>query len=161
MIKLAWDTGEFVDGKLSGAAFRKDEILGEIDPDNGLPKFVSVDRRDVVNQVAVDNMISMQTDGDKVEKLNRNVPMFAQFVCGDVRTFKYEEDLRRFEVTPDPIAGHPVLPDNPAHCGIHNISGKVVTGKGPIRQFVDQLRAELLGLVRTVLTYSDVFPEEP
>jgi hypothetical protein len=136
--------------KLKGAAFLRGDILALPDA-NGLPKYISVDRRDIIDQKAVDDLIENQ----KPRVKNRKIAKFAVAPCQDLLSISLEDSGKLFEVRNEE------LPGNLAHCGIHNIDKNKptdTTSEDEKELYITEVRTELLSAFRSVVLYSDVFP---
>lgn len=150
LVKLVWHPADILDGRVLPTAFRSEDILAEVDSETNRPSFISVDRSDMISKIATDARIDSQTSEGKAEKQKRLEANFAFFICQTIRDIVDNRGTKPFEVRPEPI-----FPENPAHCGIHNVSGQ----KG--RSCRDELRAYLCNLVQKILPYSEMFVATP
>ena len=126
--RLVWSPDDFDGDQLTPSAFRRDDLKGG-------DKFISVSRTDLLQPEAELKMARRQAERANGTEFVREVGCSILFNCGRLRVAKDNEGCLPFAVTPEPIPG-----ENPAHCGIRNISGK--TGKG----YVNQLRTILVKL---------------
>ena len=150
VLKMVWHPAHFESDKLSGAAFERKDLIPEVDKESGLPRFVSVDEKSCVRLAAVDERIEKQGAKDPER---RKEARFAEYVCGDIRRLVDELGDRPLDVRPERI-----IPENPAHCGIHNVSTRDRSTKQR-RVYVDELRSLLVSSCSfVILTYHDVFP---
>lgn len=162
IFRLVWHPVHFdALGRLKPGAFSSSDLLGKPD-EEGKPKYVSVDRGDIIDKAATDWTIDRQQSGGKAELHQRHAPKFAEFICGEVRglTADPADDEKLFNVTPEPITADPAIgrPANDAHCGIRTIAKPdPVMGKNV---FLDMLRTKLIKAQRMIREYQDVFPDE-
>jgi hypothetical protein len=156
LVRLVWDSADYDGGKVLPSAFRRDELHPKFDPSANAHKYVSVDRGDDVRKDSVDEVISQQIDGDLAERLQRFNPFFAYLVCQCVREAQDVAGDMPFEVRPEQI-----LPINPGHCGIHNVSGKTIelTDK-KARGYIDELRTLLIERIVRTISYDELFGAE-
>lgn len=123
--RLVWHPDCYDDGKLtSSGAFPSQDLKGD--------RFVSVDRHDLFNiEIARSRAQSQQAKANGTDKIREDA-MVADFPCGGVRDISDSEGKLPFKVTSE------AEPDNPAHCGIRNTSGKKSRG------YINQIRAKLM-----------------
>lgn len=149
VLKMAWHPAHFDNDRLSAAAFERSDLIPMTDKQNR-PRFVSVDEKSCVVRAAVDDRI--ETQGAK-DPDRRKEARFAEYLCGTVREMKDEAGEYPLEVFPER------LPENHAHCGIHNVS-KTARSNSKRRDYADELRSLLLEKGKyQILTYSMVFPD--
>ena len=150
VLKMAWHPADFDNGTLSAAAFRRGDLLPEIDRESGRPAFVSVDEKSCVVRAAVDDRIARQGAKDPI---NRADAKFVEYLCLTVRQMRDEIGNNPLDVRPER------LPENEAHCGIHNVS-TVERSLRERKAYVDELRSLLIEEgTHIIRAYQDVFTE--
>lgn len=151
VLKMAWHPAHFDKGRLSAAAFRKDDLIPKINKETGKPDFVSVDERSCVEQQAVDDRIAKQ-GAKRPEELRE--ARFVEYTCRTIRQMRDREGEHPLEVRPERI------PENNAHCGIHNTSKKD-RSNNQRKVYAEELRALLIEEgTHLILTYDQVFPSQ-
>ena len=149
LLKLAWHPAHFDNDVLSPAAFERSDLIPDIDKASGKPRFVSVDEKSIVGRGVVDERIEKQ-GAKNPEK--RKEARFAEYICGIIRGLQDETGDHPLDVRPDR------LPENDAHCGIHNVS-TVNRSNRDRRDYADELRSLLIAEgVYVTRTYDEVFP---
>lgn len=152
LLRLVWFPACFDNGRLTTAAFDKDDLFPKLDRNNQ-PRYVSADDADIVSQLSVDSTIKHQTRDDLRERENRNEARFIRFCAGDVRAIIDAEGIHPF------IVERARLPTNLAHVSIKNTSGKSARVKSSDdRVYVEFLRTELFKIVTKIHTYPEIFP---
>jgi hypothetical protein len=148
VLKMVWHPAYFDNNRLSAAAFRKDDLIPAINKHTGKPDFVSVDQRSCVEKRAVDDRIEKQ--GAKDPECRKEA-RFAEYLCRTIRKMRDQEGEHPLDVLPERI------PENKAHCGIHNVS-KQARSNRERRDYADELRSLLIEEgSHTILTYEEVF----
>lgn len=98
------------------------------------PRFISVDRNDLFDQNAAvvrAKAQQMKADGQKITRTEARI---IDLPCAPVREVLDTDGNRPFKVTSEPEN------DNPAHCGIRNVSGN------QSRSYIHQIRVKLMKL---------------
>lgn len=148
ILKMAWHPAHFDDDRLSPAAFERNDLIPTNDKE-GRPRFVSVDEKSCVERRAVDDRIEKQ--GAKNPEGRKNA-YFAEYLCRTVRAMRDEAGEHPLDVRPERI------PENNAHCGIHNVS-PISKSNRERRDYADELRSLLIEQgTHVVLPYEKVFP---
>lgn len=147
VLKMAWHPAHFDNDRLSPAAFARKDLIPENDKE-GRPRFVSVDEKSCIVRVAVDDRIKNQGANDPEGRKNAQ---FAEYLCRTVRAMKDEAGEHPLDVTPER------LQENPAHCGIHNVS-KTCRSNKKRSDYADELRSLLIEEGKyEILSYDMVF----
>lgn len=123
LIRLVWHPGQYDNGELTPAAIENRDLRPG--------SFVSVDREDMFNEGVV-RARALKQQGNINQAKNRRSALLFSLPCGGVRVAQDSNGTFPFSVTSEP------LPENPAHCGIHNISGRTD------RAYFNELRADVL-----------------
>lgn len=148
VLKMAWHPAHFDNDRLSPAAFERSDLIPNNDKE-GRPRFVSVDEKSCIDKTAVDDRIKSQGAKDSE---HRKDARFAEYICRTIREMKDQAGERPLEVLPQR------LPENDAHCGIHNVS-KTERSNSKRRDYADELRSLLIEEGKyEILTYDIVFP---
>lgn len=123
--RLVWHPDHYDKGQLtSSGAFPSQDLDGK--------RFLSVDRADLFDLELAQNRASEQQLKANGETTFRHEARVIDLPCGGVQEITDTEGKTPFSVTSEPE------PNNPAHCGIWNRSGK----KG--RAYINQIRAKLM-----------------
>jgi hypothetical protein len=147
VLKMAWHPAHFDNDKLSSAAFERKDLIPDNDEKGG-PRFVSVDEKSCIVQEVVDDRIQNQGARKPEERKDAR---FAEYLCRTVRNMKDEAGEHPLNVTPER------LQENPAHCGIHNVS-KTGRSNKKRRDYADELRSLLIEEGKYgILSYDMVF----
>lgn len=155
-LKLVWHPAQMKGRRVLGGAFSKRDLKPEAD-EAGKPRYVSTDRRDMLSRESVDGVIAGQQSDGKKEQLRRHDAFFTEYLTERLRALRDKEGYQPFEVMPEPI-----MPGNPGHCGIHNISPAERNTDEEHDEYVQQLRKLLLkDCQHTVYSYAEVFGAEP
>lgn len=152
LLRMVWHPAHFENGQLVGSAFES----GDLRPDNdrdGHPRYISCDRQDDLRKESVDSRIDGQMRDGAENRDKRHEARFVEFVTEALRATTDETGIHPFEVTSEPI-----VPENPGHCGIRNVSGKGKSRKAEDRAYIEELRTILLGQNRGISGYRDYFP---
>jgi hypothetical protein len=149
VLKMVWHHDAYFDNdRLSAGAFRREDLVPEINKHTGKPNFVSVDERSCVEKRVVDDRIKKQGAKDPDR---RKEARFAEYLCGTIRKMRDQEGEYPLDVLPERI------PENEAHCGIHNVS-KQARSNRQRRDYADELRSLLIEEgTHAILTYEEVF----
>ena len=154
LLRMVWHPAHFENGKLVASAFDSGDLRPDDDRD-GQARYISTDRQDDLRKPAVDaRILSQERDGPKQQD-KKHEARFVEFLTGELRAAKDESGNHPFDVTPEPI-----VPENPGHCAIRNVSGKGKSRRAEDRDYVDELRTILLDQNRGVTSYSDHFPSD-
>lgn len=144
--RLVWDPADIAeDGSLLTSAFPGDDLLGIIDKATGHPRFLSVNRTDILRPIHLVHLLKGQTGTQNPEGRTREIAYLALACCGSLRAISDVQGGNPFLVLPEP------LPENPAHCGVKNKSAR----RG--RAYKDELRSYLRCVFSQVLPHSDFF----
>lgn len=127
LIRLVWNPDHYDNGVLTTSAFDKSDLVEG--------RYLSVDRDDIFEPEAAKDTARAQQARANGDTVKRDDARLAYLSCSDVRHAVDQEQTKPFDVTSEP------LDKNPAHCGIHNVSGK--RGKA----YINQLRSILLEAV--------------
>lgn len=147
VLKMAWHPAHFDNDRLSPAAFERSDLIPNNDKE-GRPRFVSVDEKWCIDKTAVDDRIEKQGAKDPEDRKDAR---FAEYICRTVREMKDQAGEHPLEVLPQR------LPENDAHCGIHNVS-KTGRSNRKRRDYADELRSLLIEEGKyEILTYDMVF----
>lgn len=124
---MIWHPDCYHDGELtSSGAFRSSDLKGD--------SFVSVDRSDLFDIEVVKKRALAQQEKANGTTTFREEARVIDLHCGSVRDVEDAQGAKPLAVTSEQE------PDNPAHCGIRNVSGN----KG--KQYINRLRAKLMAL---------------
>lgn len=110
--RLVWSPDDFDGDQLLSSAFRKADLSGKAGRYLSVSSVTLLDR---AAEVAIAEAQSAKADG---KTFFRERACSALLHCGTVRAAFDRDGERPFEVSEEP------LPENPAHCGIRNITGK-------------------------------------
>ncbi|MEP5730191.1 MAG: hypothetical protein ABJL67_12570 [Sulfitobacter sp.] len=125
--RMIWHPDCYDEGELtSSGAFRSNDLKGD--------NFVSVDRSDLFDIEVVKTRARAQQEKANGETTFREEARVIDLHCGAVREIEDAQKLKPLAVTSEKER------DNPAHCGIRNVSGN--TGK----PYINRLRAKLMAL---------------
>jgi len=138
LLKLVWDPDHIDGDKVLPSAFRKEELVG--DP----AVHCSVDRSDTASRKVMEQTAASQKEKADGVNHKRHDAFIGVLSCGKVRSLVVE-DTNPLEVISDP------LPENPAHCGIRNSSGR------KNRAFVNELRGKLAKMASPPRTFDQVY----
>lgn len=153
LVRLVWNSADYDNGKIQPSAFPRADLHPKFDPVVNAYKYVSVDREDDIRKDSVDAVICQQIAGDLAERLKRNNPFFAYLVCQSVREARDTDGNEPFAVTQEPI-----VPMNPGHCGIHNVSGKTIDQNDKkARGYINELRTLLTERIVRTISYDELF----
>ncbi|WP_162620463.1 hypothetical protein [Limimaricola cinnabarinus] len=138
--RLCWEPDDFDNGEPTTAAFPRSDLSG---------RYLSVDRMDTLVPQAVRSIAAQQRENAQSESndFDREDAMSLILDCQSIRVAVDRDGGRPFAVKPQ------WLEENPAHCGVHNVSGK--KGKG----YVNHLRSLLLLRVIRVARTEDILGE--
>ncbi|MCA3442064.1 MAG: hypothetical protein INF52_01645 [Rhodobacter sp.] len=153
LLRMVWHPADFEGGELVGSAFESADLRPDNDQD-GLPRYLSSDRQDDLRKESIDSRITyQQRDGRDVEK-RKSEAHFVEFKVGTLRYAEDDAGDRPFGITSEPI-----IPENPGHCAIRNVSGKGASRKSKAdKQYIEELRSMLLEKKLAVCGYADLFP---
>ena len=125
--RMVWHPDCYDQGELtSSGAFPSQDLNGT--------RFISVDREDLFDQESLILRAKAQQSKADGQRTIRSEARVVDLPCGAVRETLDASGDRPFMVTSEPE------PDNPAHCGIWNVSGK------NSRSYIHQIRARLMQL---------------
>jgi len=124
---LVWHPDDFFDSQLKPSAFRRQDLKGN-------ESHISVSRIDRIVPDVERKTASRQAEKANNDTIKRENAYSIKLNCGDVRAQKDDANITMFEVVEKPTG------ENPAHCGIRNISRK--TG----RSYINQLRVVLVNI---------------
>ena len=128
MHRLVWHPDDFDNGRLTTSAFRKEDLMGNE------CNYISVSRIDKIQPDIERQRARNQAERTNGNNFIRDEAYSIEWNCGEVRDQKDAENTAMFDITEEPTK------ENPAHCGIRNISGK--TG----RLYINELRTVLVNL---------------
>ena len=121
--RLIWHPDDYDGEQILTTAFRREDLMGG-------GEYLSVSRTDLLQPGTEREIVR----GQENRANGREAPYSTVFNCGQLRNKKDKENCTPFDVTREPI------PENPAHCGIRNESGK------RNRSYINHLRALLVEL---------------
>lgn len=180
LVRLVWHPAHFDGEKLIGSAFDSADLIPCPDK-HGNKRYLSLDEKSRISKPSVDWRIENQQKGEKREKCRREEARFAEFLCGHIVNAVDSDGIFPFSVTEIPLEHCPETgsPENPAHCGIHQITEKTKSPQSENsetqptsghakkqrinRDYIEELRTILLKLHISVMKYSDLFtsPQTP
>lgn len=141
LFKLVWHPDNLnEDGQVTPSAFRSDDLSGKQESHS------SVDRADIAKREVMERVAEGQAAKADGEKIMRKLALIGTLNCGSIRM------LRIGEGHPLQVSSFP-LPENDAHCGIHNVSGQ----KG--RGFITELRTKLAAMTGMPMTFDQAYGE--
>jgi len=138
---LVWCPDDFSDGQLKSSAFRKQDLKGN-------ESYISVSRTDIIRPDVERQTANRQAEKANGETIKREDAYSIQWNCGRVRNRKDDADCIMFTITEE------ATEENPAHCGIRNISG--ITRDS----YINQLRVALVEMSTQPIPLED-FLENP
>lgn len=150
---MVWHPADFEDGELVGSAFESADLRPDNDQDE-LPRYLSSDRQDDLRKDSIDSRIAyQQREGRDLEK-GKGEARFVEFKVGALRQATDDAGAHPFGITSEAI-----IPENPGHCAIRNVSGKGGSRKSKVdKQYIEELRSILLERKLAVRGYVDLFP---
>lgn len=134
--RMIWSPDDIDNGQLLTSAFPRSDLSKS-------DRYISVDRTDIFDENAVKQIVAIQASKSDGTEIIRDEAHSALLACGAVRRLADTNQKRPFDVRSEKLA------DNPAHCGIYNVSGE--RGKS----YVNELRSMLVSVVHEVLALSD------
>lgn len=138
LLKLVWHPDDLEGDQLKPTAFRKQDLSGEADA------HISVDRDDIAEREVMEAIANTQAAKSNNADIVRDHAMIGTLLCKAVREISYGE-TPALQVVPFP------LEENPAHCGIQNISG--TKGRG----FLNEIRGKLARLASPAISFDDAY----
>lgn len=121
LFRIVWSPDDVRDGQVQPAAFSKNDL-------RGLERTLSVDRIDKLVPSVVRATASAQAIKPSYTGKSREVAYSTLLNVGSVRKFSDDEGIPPFLVQSDPVKDEITGIENPAHCKIANVSGKVTKG---------------------------------
>ncbi len=123
--RLVWHPDDFCGNQLNTSAFRKEDLKGG-------RSYISVSRLDMIDTAVERKIAAKQARRANGTSIKRELAHSTQLNCSEVSSQRDDAGCIMFEVLSK------MTKENPAHCGIQNISGKTSNG------YINQLRVALV-----------------
>ena len=131
--RLIWCPDDYDGEQLLTTAFRREDLMGG-------DEYLSVSSTDLLQPEIEQEIAYRQANRANGKNIFREVPYSTLFNCGLLRGKNDVENCTPFDITRKPT------PENPAHCGIQNVSGK------RNKSYINQLRTLLVELASSPCT---------
>ena len=156
VVRIVWQPRDFEKstGRLKGSHFSPGELLG-LDDKHGRPRYVSVDRMQIVVKASIDFRIEKALS----PKERREAARFAEYRSGEIRQLTGDVGDLLFVLEPMPFAAGEdgeSSPANPAHAGIRP-AATCPAAEDERDLKVNEMRNRLLSAY-TFRLYEDLFP---
>lgn len=162
VLRLVWNPFHFdEDGTLLSTAFDGPDLLATPD-EAGVPRYMSVDDRAQISQMAVDWVVAEQQKDGKLERLKRHIPRFVEFSAGKLRGCPGVDGQQMVELSREPVAEGelgPGSPSNVGHCGVKTLRAEQFLGlkKSKQKSVLNHMRTQLMKTLDAVHDYGSVF----